>query len=35
MTKGARWAIEHGYGHKGHLDTIEDGGCIPGADPSR
>jgi tRNA-splicing ligase RtcB (3'-phosphate/5'-hydroxy nucleic acid ligase) len=34
MTKGARWAIEHGYGHKGHLDNIEDGGCIPGADPS-
>jgi tRNA-splicing ligase RtcB (3'-phosphate/5'-hydroxy nucleic acid ligase) len=34
MTKGARWAIEHGYGHKGHLDNIEDAGCIPGADPS-
>ncbi len=34
MTKGARWAIDRGYGCKEDLDSIEDGGCIPGADPS-
>jgi tRNA-splicing ligase RtcB len=34
MTRGAAWAIEHGYGRPEHLDATEDHGCIPGADPS-
>jgi len=35
MVKGARWAVEHGYGEREDLDMTEDGGCIAGADPSR
>ncbi len=33
MIKGARWAIENGYGEKEDLEYIEEGGCIKGADP--
>jgi tRNA-splicing ligase RtcB len=35
MTRGARWAIERGYGRKEHLDSIEEHGCLAGADPSK
>jgi tRNA-splicing ligase RtcB (3'-phosphate/5'-hydroxy nucleic acid ligase) len=31
-TRGARWAVENGYGLRDDLAFIEDGGCIPGAD---
>lgn len=34
MVKGARWAVENGYGEREDLEFIEEGGCIPGADPS-
>ena len=33
-TKGARWAIEQGYGEEHHLEYIEEKGCLQGADPS-
>jgi tRNA-splicing ligase RtcB len=33
LRKGARWAIERGYGAESDLDHIEEGGCIEGADP--
>jgi tRNA-splicing ligase RtcB len=32
-TKGAVWATERGFGSTAHLDAIEDGGRLPGADP--
>ena len=35
MTKGARWCIEQGYGWYRDLERIEQGGCLPGADPSK
>ncbi|MER3424076.1 MAG: RNA-splicing ligase RtcB [Nitrospiraceae bacterium] len=35
MRDGARWCIEHGYGWKEDLERIEEGGRIPGADPSK
>jgi tRNA-splicing ligase RtcB (3'-phosphate/5'-hydroxy nucleic acid ligase) len=35
MTLGAAWSIERGYGQAGHLDSIEDGGSLSGADPAR
>ena len=28
LTKGARWAVEHGFGTASDLDVIEDKGCI-------
>jgi tRNA-splicing ligase RtcB len=34
MVKGARWAVERGYGHPSDLEACEDGGSIPGADPA-
>jgi tRNA-splicing ligase RtcB len=34
LLKGARWAVEQGFGDAGDLDKIESGGCIDGADPS-
>jgi tRNA-splicing ligase RtcB (3'-phosphate/5'-hydroxy nucleic acid ligase) len=34
MLKGAAWAVEQGYGHRGHLEYIEEQGCLGGADPS-
>jgi len=33
LTKGARWAVEKGYGDASDLERIESGGCIEGADP--
>lgn len=33
MIKGAKWAIEHGYGEPGDLDYCEERGCIEGANP--
>jgi len=33
--KGARWAVEHGYGFEEDLAHIESGGALPGADPSK
>jgi len=35
LVKGARWAVEHGYGTKDDLDHIEAGGRIEGADPDK
>ncbi len=32
---GATWAVERGFGHPGELEYIEEGGCLPGADPAR
>ncbi|MBD3291054.1 RNA-splicing ligase RtcB [candidate division KSB1 bacterium] len=34
MKKGARWAVENGYGDKEMLDKIEENGEMKGADPS-
>jgi tRNA-splicing ligase RtcB len=34
MKKGARWAIEHGYGDEQDLERIEEHGQMEGADPS-
>lgn len=34
LLKGARWAVEQGYGEAEDLERIESGGCIDGADPS-
>jgi len=33
LLKGARWAVENGYGEKEDLERTESGGCIEGADP--
>jgi tRNA-splicing ligase RtcB len=33
--KGARWALENGFGSQRDLDHIEEKGCIEGADPDR
>lgn len=35
LVKGARWAVEQGYGKAEDLERTEAGGCLPGADPSR
>ena len=34
LTRGARWAIEAGYGRSEDLELAEEGGCIDGADPA-
>ncbi|MDD2654772.1 MAG: RtcB family protein [Candidatus Omnitrophica bacterium] len=34
LAKGAKWAVEKGYGVKDDLDATEDYGVIAGADPS-
>lgn len=34
LTKGARWAVEQGFGEPDDLEKIESKGCIEGADPS-
>jgi tRNA-splicing ligase RtcB len=34
MIKGARWAVENGYGENDDLLHTESGGCLEGADPS-
>jgi tRNA-splicing ligase RtcB len=33
--KGARWAVEKGFGTEGDLEHIEERGCIDGADPDQ
>ncbi|NOY61247.1 MAG: RtcB family protein, partial [Calditrichaeota bacterium] len=33
LRKGARWAIENGYGNEVDLDKIEENGTMPGAEP--
>jgi len=35
LRKGARWAVEHGYGPEEDLEHIESGGSLPDADPDR
>ncbi len=35
LVKGARWAVERGYGEWEDLEYIEEKGCIKGADPSK
>lgn len=34
LIKGARWAVEQGFGDKDDLEKTESGGCMEGADPS-
>jgi tRNA-splicing ligase RtcB len=34
MRDGAAWAVSRGFGRPGDLDHLEEGGCLPGADPS-
>lgn len=33
MIKGVKWAVENGYGRPEDIETIEENGCIKGADP--
>ena len=33
LVEGARWAVKNGYGSQGDLESMEDGGCLAGADP--
>ncbi len=33
LTRGARWAVEKGYGTAADLEHTEAGGCLEGADP--
>jgi tRNA-splicing ligase RtcB len=35
LVKGARWAVEKGYGSQSDLEHIEAGGAIEGADPDK
>jgi tRNA-splicing ligase RtcB len=35
LCKGAKWAVEKGYGMKEDLKFIEGGGCIGGANPAK
>ncbi|MFA5794943.1 MAG: RtcB family protein [Candidatus Brocadiia bacterium] len=35
LLQGAKWAVKQGYGIKDDLAHIEDGGCLPGADPDK
>jgi len=35
LVKGSRWAVQQGYGRPADLETTEENGEIPGADPSR
>lgn len=35
LVKGARWAVENGYGSLDDLERIEAGGAIEGADPDK
>lgn len=35
LKKGAKWAVEKGFGTAEDLDHIEEQGCIEGADPDR
>ena len=33
LVEGARWAVKNGYGSQDDLESMEDGGCLSGADP--
>jgi tRNA-splicing ligase RtcB (3'-phosphate/5'-hydroxy nucleic acid ligase) len=33
LARGAAWAVERGFGERRDLETIEEGGALPGADP--
>jgi len=35
LIEGARWAVRHGYGSERDAEFAEEGGCLPGADPSK
>ncbi len=35
LVKGARWAVEQGYGRPEDLEYCEEGGAMPGADPDQ
>jgi tRNA-splicing ligase RtcB len=35
LIRGARWAVERGYGQAGDVESTEDGGCLTGADPEK
>lgn len=35
VTKGAAWAVEHGFGWKEDIERIEENGCIKSADASK
>lgn len=35
MVRGARWAVDEGYGDAEDLEVLEEGGCLPGADPAK
>ena len=35
LKKGAKWAVEKGFGSAEDLDHIEEHGCIEGGDPDR
>ncbi len=35
MIHGAQWCIEQGYGWHQDLERIEEGGCLPGANPAK
>ncbi|MBC7357145.1 MAG: RtcB family protein [Desulfacinum sp.] len=35
LEQGAAWAVAKGYGDPSDLEKIEEGGCIPWADPSK
>jgi tRNA-splicing ligase RtcB len=35
LARGARWAVEKGYGWPQDLEAIESGGALPGADPTK
>ncbi|MGH7546211.1 MAG: RtcB family protein [Gemmatimonadota bacterium] len=35
LRKGARWAVEKGYGWPSDLERIEEGGTLPNADPQK
>jgi tRNA-splicing ligase RtcB len=35
MVRGARWAVDEGHGYAEDLEVIEEGGCMPGADPAK
>lgn len=34
LKKGSQWAVEQGFGEDYDLEFTEEGGCLPGADPS-
>lgn len=35
LVKGAKWAVEHGFGSPRDLEVTEEGGCLKGADPDK